>query len=203
MGRRALRASMFGLLLGMISLAACASAPAAAEIPAVEAELEVPPKVERAREAVLDFLRLGANECVPPEGTAWAASDGSDTAPDGYAVYRFTAQDCNMAVTSVSDPPADALYHVTLGDGISGLCWQAIVDGTGHVAQTGRAAEEEPTLGHIAATYCDEQGYRYEVQTQENGTDCGVCIFDEGASCNAWAYFRGDCQPGSNGDAGG
>lgn len=95
------------ILLVTVGLAACANLPAATETPPTEAALEVPANVERAREAALDFMRVSANQCVPPEGTEWAASDGSDTAPDGYAIYRFHAQDCNIAVTSVSDPPED------------------------------------------------------------------------------------------------
>ena len=46
------------------------------ETPAVVAptpEVSVPPDVIEAREALLSFLRDGANECVPPAGVRWGS----------------------------------------------------------------------------------------------------------------------------------
>jgi len=59
-----------------------------------------PAEVVTVREAVLDFLRDGANECVPPEGTVWQTSRGGEQTPDGYALYRFTTgDDCTVTIS--------------------------------------------------------------------------------------------------------
>lgn len=42
---------------------------------------DVPDKVLAARQAVLNFLRDGANECVPPAGVHWTAT--LSAAPEG------------------------------------------------------------------------------------------------------------------------
>lgn len=51
-------------------------------------------------------------------------------------------------------------------------------------------------LPNPAAVYCQEQGYVYQIETAVDGSQAGVCIFDErGARCDGWAYFRGECDP--------
>jgi hypothetical protein len=44
--------------------------------------------------------------------------------------------------------------------------------------------------------YCEEQGYALEMRSDENGT-YGVCIFPDGSECEEWAFFRGECEPGT------
>jgi len=52
-------------------------------------------------------------------------------------------------------------------------------------------------LPNPASVYCEEQGYKLEMRTDENGT-YGVCIFPDGSECEEWSYFRGECQPGES-----
>lgn len=156
-----------------------------------------PAEVVAVREAVLDFLRDGANECVPPAGVAWQTSSGGDQTPAGYALYRFTtSDDCTVTISYPLDGGGEPLYHVALGHGVTGFCWQALVDGQGHIVQTGVAANENPAMGNPAAIYCEAQGYTYEVVTQANGMQCGFCIFPDGSRCNSWAYLHDECHPG-------
>ncbi len=51
-------------------------------------------------------------------------------------------------------------------------------------------------LANPAATYCEDQGFRYESRQDEQGNAYGVCVFDDGTECDAWAYFRGECGQG-------
>ncbi len=143
--------------------------------------------------ALLDFLRDGANECVLPAGVHWRTSSGK--APEGFGVYRFTAEEC---IITVSYPLAmeEAIYHVALGERVTGFCWQANVDARGRVLATGGAAGLLPELVNAAAAYCKEQSYRYEIRTQPNGSQCGMCIFPDDSVCNAWMFFQGECRPG-------
>lgn len=179
----------------LASLAGCAQAGAenlqATAVPPQEPS--APQEVLAARRAVLNFLREGANECVPPPGVVWETMPSS--APEGFDVYRFDSEGCLMTVSYPLPETADTLYHVTLHNSETGFCWQANVDAGGKIVGTGTAAGMLPELSNAAAAYCAEQGYTYEVADQSDGTKCGVCIFEEGQSCNAWAYFQGICEP--------
>jgi putative hemolysin len=57
----------------------------------------------------------------------------------------------------------------------------------------------EPTTGlaNPAAVYCEEQGYTLEMRTAADGGQYGVCIFPDGSECEEWAFYRGECSPGS------
>jgi len=53
-----------------------------------------------------------------------------------------------------------------------------------------------------AAVFCGECGYQYEIRTDPNGDQYGVCIFPDGSECEGWDYFC-KCNPGQfgcNGD---
>ena len=52
-------------------------------------------------------------------------------------------------------------------------------------------------LANPASVYCEEQGGRLELRSDDSGT-YGVCTFDDGSECEEWAYFRGECAPGGS-----
>ena len=185
--RRLLIAGLLGVILW---LAACAG-PANVAVTPAPTESAAPEGVLQAREAVLAFLRQGANECVPPKQAAWSV-EADSAPPAGYDVYRFESGGCRMTIT-VPRSPGDTIYHVALGDGPTGFCWQAVVDANGQVLLTGNAAQSEASLGNPAQTHCEARGFTYEVVTTAAGQQCGTCVFDNGRSCNAWAYFHGAC----------
>jgi len=41
-----------------------------------------------------------------------------------------------------------------------------------------------------AAVYCILQGYEYEIRTDEQGNQYGVCVFPDGSECGGWDYYR-------------
>lgn len=53
-------------------------------------------------------------------------------------------------------------------------------------------------IANPAAVYCSEQDGEYEVREHEDGGQYGVCSFNDGSECDAWAFFRGECMPGDN-----
>lgn len=185
---------LLGLVL-LVLLAGCAQAGGENMEPtAVPADgPNTPQEVLAARRAVLNFLREGANECVPPPGVIWESLPGAQVT--GFDVYRFDSEGCQMTVSFPLPETAETLYHVTLHNRETGFCWQANVDTAGDVVATGLEAGMLPELSNAAAAYCQEQGYTYEVADQSDGTQCGVCVFANGQSCNAWAYFQGMCGP--------
>jgi putative hemolysin len=52
-------------------------------------------------------------------------------------------------------------------------------------------------LPNPASVFCEEQGYKLEIRTAEDGSQTGVCIFPDGSECDEWAFFRNECGPGS------
>ena len=165
----------------------------------VEEAVVAPTEVVTVRDAVLDFLRDGANVCVPPEGVIWQTSTGGEQTPDGYELYRFTTgEECTITVSHQLASQSEPIYHVALGHGTTGFCWQALVDEKGHVIKTGVAANSDPDIGNPAQIYCEAQGYQYEVMTRPTGLQCGQCVFDDGSQCNGWSYLNDECQPGDS-----
>jgi len=58
-------------------------------------------------------------------------------------------------------------------------------------------ASPDANLPNPASAYCEQQGYKPEIRTAEDGSQSGACIFPDGSECDEWAYFRGECGPGS------
>lgn len=184
-----------GLLFLVVGCAQTAAEPAADLATATPSLPDTPETaaVIAAREAALKFLRTSANECVPREGVTWQIADIGAPPPAGFGVYRFTAEDCIITVSYLLDSAAGDLYHVALGDSVTGFCWQAIVDAAGRVVMTGAQAVAQTDQGNPSAVYCTEQGYTYSVQPQANGVLCGMCVFPDGRACKSWAFFNGQC----------
>jgi putative hemolysin len=51
-----------------------------------------------------------------------------------------------------------------------------------------------------ASVYCEQNGNTLEIQTAEDGSQSGVCVFPDGSSCDEWAYLRGECGPAGSKD---
>lgn len=56
---------------------------------------------------------------------------------------------------------------------------------------------ESGGLPNPASVYCKEKGYTLEIRTAEDGSQQGFCVFPDGSECDEWAYYRGECKPGS------
>lgn len=63
-------------------------------------------------------------------------------------------------------------------------------------AQTGEPEKSEAAIPNPASVNCVEKGFRSEIRTAEDGSQYGVCIFDDGSECDEWLYLRGECSPG-------
>jgi len=60
------------------------------------------------------------------------------------------------------------------------------------------APKETEIIGmpNPASVYCEEQGGKTEIRTEDDGGQYGVCIFPDGSECEEWAFFHGECAPG-------
>ena len=64
------------------------------------------------------------------------------------------------------------------------------------VEETPDTAFDSPLdMANPASVFCEEQGYKLEIRQGEGG-EAGYCIFDDGSSCEEWAFYRGECAPG-------
>jgi putative hemolysin len=64
--------------------------------------------------------------------------------------------------------------------------------------QTSDPAATEIPLANMpnpASAYCEQNGNTLEIQTAEDGSQSGICVFPDGSTCDEWAYFRGECGP--------
>jgi putative hemolysin len=44
-----------------------------------------------------------------------------------------------------------------------------------------------------AAIYCRNLNYTYEIRTNPDGSQYGVCILPDGTVCDEWEFYRGAC----------
>jgi hypothetical protein len=52
------------------------------------------------------------------------------------------------------------------------------------------------SLANPASVNCVKQGGTLEIQTKEDGSQYGLCYFDDARACEEWAMMRGDCPVG-------
>lgn len=52
------------------------------------------------------------------------------------------------------------------------------------------------SLANPASTNCVKQGGELKIQTKEDGSQYGLCYFDDARACEEWAMFRGECPVG-------
>jgi putative hemolysin len=45
-----------------------------------------------------------------------------------------------------------------------------------------------------ASVYCAEQGGQSAIRTASDGSQSGVCVFENGNECDEWLFFRGECS---------
>lgn len=59
------------------------------------------------------------------------------------------------------------------------------------------ASTDMPQAGipNPASAYCEQNGGRLEIVTDDNDSQSGQCVFPDGSACDEWAYYRGDCGP--------
>lgn len=54
----------------------------------------------------------------------------------------------------------------------------------------------QAALANPASVFCEQQGGKLEIRTAADGSQSGMCLFEDGSQCDEWAYFRGECAPG-------
>lgn len=44
-----------------------------------------------------------------------------------------------------------------------------------------------------SAVYCKGNGYDYQIRTDKDGNQYGVCVFPDDSECDGWDFFEGKC----------
>ena len=57
-------------------------------------------------------------------------------------------------------------------------------------------AEGGADMPNPASKYCVDEGYELEIRTEAGG-EVGYCLFPDGSECEEWAFYRGECAPGT------
>lgn len=57
------------------------------------------------------------------------------------------------------------------------------------------AKKTTPAVGtaNPASVNCEKNGGKHEIVKDKNGNESGVCTLSDGAKCDEWAYYRGEC----------
>lgn len=77
-----------------------------------------------------------------------------------------------------------------------------LVGALGLIGCGGSGVQESPLptpdtgIANPASVYCEEQGYVLEMREEAAGT-VGYCLFPDGTECEEWAFYRGECAPGT------
>lgn len=132
------------------------------------------------------------------------------------AAQYFTVDpaNCGEEIIWVHDMQADFYNQLVSGSG--GSIAQEWFDTFDQIADTvevwdvGQAVAPDvapvsvppPTLeaaqvANPASIHCEAHGGTLEIRRGERG-EYGICIFEDGSSCEEWAFFRGECREGEN-----
>jgi uncharacterized protein len=52
-----------------------------------------------------------------------------------------------------------------------------------------------PGIANPASLFCAQHGGTLEVRKDDQGGESGMCVFPDGARCDEWAFWRGECGP--------
>ena len=58
------------------------------------------------------------------------------------------------------------------------------------------ASQETAGLANPASTNCQQQGGQSVIKNKPDGSQYGLCFFDDARACEEWAMLRGDCPVG-------
>ena len=108
----------------------------------------------------------------------------------GYRVSRLGFGSMRLPTVSIGDKP-----YLDLDKAVE-IMHAAFRLGVNYVDCGFLYGNEQAEIANPASQHCVEQGYELEMRTTAEGTT-GYCIFDDGTECEEWAYYRGECQPGT------
>lgn len=53
-------------------------------------------------------------------------------------------------------------------------------------------------MSNPASIFCVSKGYKNIIRNNADGSQYGVCVFNDGSECDEWKYYRGECGEGGS-----
>ncbi len=105
-----------------------------------------------------------------------------------FVSFRFLGLSLTLAlVLSACASQAPALPPTTEpGALVQPTAADTVVPGQGDAA----------AIANPASVFCNENGGTSEIRTAADGSQTGICVFDDGTECDEWAFYRGECDLG-------
>lgn len=176
------------LLLALLWLAACSMPEPAVPV------MDAPDGVQRAFALARREVNRLHGDIMPVDDGAWQLERLTPTGLVGAETFQYRYETCFATVTYPVVAPDQTIYTVSIIDNAMGLYWQGRFDAAGDLLWPDGDGDATK-LPNPSAAYCVEQGYGYVIRTDDAGNQFGVCVFDDGTECDAWAYYRGECLP--------
>jgi len=63
----------------------------------------------------------------------------------------------------------------------------------GECKKTASTSSNKSGIANPASTFCKDQGYASQTKTNGDGSQYGVCFFDNGKQCEEWSFYNGSC----------
>jgi len=171
--------AVFGLIIAGVILSGCTQQPKAC---IAEAKI-CPDGTSVGRSGPnCEFAPCPAAKNCTPEGESYAVVPEAKPCCEGLTVIG-----CDKPDASGNCPPAcaGASYCTKCGDGICGK--------GENKCNCPQDCEEAIGMANPAAVYCIGLDYNYEIKTAADGSQYGICIFDDNSQCEEWAFYRGEC----------
>lgn len=71
-----------------------------------------------------------------------------------------------------------------------------LIPANGAVEQTNNKNAVSVGIANPATTHCAKEGGVSRIITKQDGSQYGLCYFDDNRACEEWAMFRGECKVG-------
>jgi len=131
-------------------------------------------------------------ECLPvPENTTSGAESSQIANP---ASVNCLQKGGRLEIRTTADA---SQYGVCIfNDGSACEEW-AFLRGECAPASSSTPGANNPQIVNPASAYCEQNDGTLEIRTATDGSQSGVCVFTDGSECEEWAFYRGECAPGS------
>jgi putative hemolysin len=113
----------------------------------------------------------------------------------GAGIYKFNFTNSDIVITCPQD--GRVCNDGTVVERIAPLCEFATCPAEAIKAEaTSTVSTSTSGLANPASTNCVKQGGTSKIQTKPDGSQYGLCYFEENRACEEWALMRGDCPVG-------
>jgi putative hemolysin len=138
-----------------------------------------------------------AEPAATDAATPAAAEEGGQTGGQvGVGIANPASVFCadNGGTLEIRDETDGQVGYCVFDDGSECEEWAYL---RGECAKGEAKADAPIGMPNPASVHCTDNGGKLEIRQDANGGEYGMCVFADGSECEEWAFFRGECAPGS------